>query len=180
MMSLVARVTCSGVVFCLLIAGSVLEQSDQDVLDEKRRKRTEVRRLHRLIKTNYESQQYDVALARIDSLLTNDPKNADAFYYKGRIHATIGDTTAAETTLTGGAEAAPRSARIKTYLGRLYFLQDRPAEAIEVLDKVLAIKPKESPALYLKGQSLLLVGDTAAGLEALEAALQIQLAKGHR
>ena len=179
MMPFVARLTTVLAVVCLLIAGSLPAQSDQDTKDDKKRKRAEARRLLRLVKADFEAAQFDVATVRVDSLLSVDSNNADAYYYKGRIGASIGDTTAAIAALESGSEAAPKSSRIKTYLARLYLVQNRAAEAVEILDQVLAIKPNECAVLYLKGQGLLRVSDTAGALEALQTALQIQLAKGH-
>ena len=54
------------------------------------------------------------------------------------------------------------------------------AGALELLNAVLAIKPKEGEALYLKGLALSHQGDTTQAVELYQKALDISLSKGSK
>ncbi len=120
------------------------------------------------------------ALHALDSILAIDKNNPDAYYYKGLIHLHYGDSTLAIEELSTGAIVAPLASRTKLLLARVYFASDNVDEATILIDEVLAIKPSEGEALYLKGLSLLAVPDTAAALVKLEQAIEVGLSKTRR
>ena len=112
----------------------------------------------------FEAARYDSVLGALDRVLECDPANADAFYWRGRVFLARADTVRALETLTAGTAAAPLSSRLKLLLARVLFTKGKPAEASEHIDAVLAVKPREPEALYLRGLVRLAQGDTASAL----------------
>lgn len=117
------------------------------------------------------------ALKALDSVLTIDHNNADAYYYRGLIHLQNGDSARAIEELSTGTAVAPLASRVRLLLARIYLASDKVGQAIIPIDEILAIKPSEGEALYLKGRSLLAVQDTAAALEKLEQAILVKLSE---
>ncbi len=124
------------------------------------------------------SGELDSASTNLESILAEDPKNADAFYHAARVLVRRGDTTAAVARLEDGVRAAPLSSRLKLFLARLRIAAGDLDGAGELVGKVLAIKPREAEALYLKGWILVERGDTAGAADAWHEALRFTLERG--
>lgn len=120
---------------------------------------------------------YDSALIVLDSVLSCDPKNPDGFFRKGQILLYTGDTALAISAFSLGVERAPMSSRIKLALARLKLATGATEEATTLIDAVLAIKPRQSEALYLRGMCFLAVGDSTAALERMQKALDLTFAR---
>ena len=77
--------------------------------------------------------------------------------------------------LAKGIEKSPLSSRLKLLLARSMIAEEQLAEASELIDAVLAIKPKEGEALFLKGIVFLAQGDTLKAIQNWEDALGFRL-----
>lgn len=115
--------------------------------------------------TQMDSGNYDAALANLDSVFQCDPGNPDAFYYKALILGWRSDSASVMETLSEGTEKAPLSTRLKLMLARYLISRGSLDEAAVQIDMVLAIKPKEGEALFLKGLILEKQDDTNGALE---------------
>ena len=115
---------------------------------------------------------YDSALIALDSVLAADSSNADAWYYRSLAQVRTGDTAVALESLVQGSSRAPLSTRIKLFLARLHLIGGDVASAEAALDHILAIKPNEGEAHYLKALVQLQRSDTTAALESFEHALK--------
>lgn len=155
----------------LLPYSIVIGQESSAELDARREA---LRRCRALLKDTIEeidAGNYNAALADIDSVILCDPKNADAYFHRGRILIRQNDTTSAVSALEKGVEVAPLSTRNRLLLARLKIGLNTPDDALEHIEKVLAIKPRESEALYLKGIALLVKSDTTSAIESMGKAL---------
>lgn len=155
----------------LLPYSIVIGQESSEELDARREA---LRRCRALLKDTIEkidAGNYEAALADIDSVILCDPKNADAYFHRGRILVRKNDTTSAVSALEKGVEMAPLSTRNRLLLARLKLGLNAPDEALEQIEKVLAVKPRESEALYLKGMAYLAKSDTTTAVEAFEKSL---------
>jgi len=166
-----------GILFSLVFILTILPYSivlGQEGSAELDARREALRRCRALLKETIEeidAGNYQTAMAKIDSVILCDPKNADAYFHRGRILIRQKDTTSAVSALEKGVEMAPLSTRNRLLLARLKLDLNAPDEALEQIDKVLAVKPRESEALYLKGMVFLAKSDTTAALEILEKSL---------
>jgi len=158
-------------ILALLPFSIVVGQEGSEDLNSRREA---LRRCRDLLKnTIYEidAGNYNAALADIDSVILCDPKNPDAYFHRGRILIRQNDTTSAVSALEKGVEVAPLSTRNRLLLARLKLNLNAPDEALKQVENVLAIKPRESEALYLKGIALLAKSDTTAAIEIMGKAL---------
>lgn len=135
----------------------------------------EVRDFMRQANKTFERAKFDSASALYDSVLTIDPTNPDASYFKGKILAHQGDTVSALNLLAEAVAQNQRSARLKIYLARLYLAQTEIKQALDLCQLILDIKPNDAEALYIKGSALLQVGDSTQALDHLEKALKLKL-----
>ncbi len=168
---------CAAIASLLLVSGIAFGQTGELSKAERIKKS---RSLLRYAVECIRNDSSESALQALDSILAIDQKNPDAYYYKGLIHLHNGDSTLAVEELSTGAIVAPLASRTKLLLARIYLASGNVSEARILIDGVLAIKPSEGEALYLKGLSLLAVQDTAAALDKLEQAIEVGLSKAQR
>ena len=122
--------------------------------------------------------QSDTALARLDSVLVEDPANPDAFYFIGLIKLSHADTSGAETALVEGVRLAPLSRRMKLLLARVWVEAGKTLEAEELVSEVMVLRPLDVDALYIKGLIALAGNDTTAAVEIWDKALSEELGGG--
>ena len=155
----------------LIIASSAFAQSDLD----KAAKKEALKRCRSLLKETLQevdAGNYNDALVLLDSVLVCDENNPDGYYHKGRIYYLQGDTTQAVSFLSKGVEKAPKSTRLKLLLARVEIDRLNFDSASSLIDSVLAIKPREPQALYLKGIYHLSQSDTTQAIDVMGRALE--------
>lgn len=157
---------------------SAFAQSDAEARETRNTRNKETRRLLKEATECTEAGKFDRALIGLDSVLVLDSANPDAYYYKAVALAQSGDSTTAIDILRVGSEKAPLSSRIKLLLAEMLLSRQNIDEASPLVDAVLAIKPREGEALYLKGVIQMERGDTAAALDTFQRALEIALLRG--
>lgn len=113
----------------------------------------------------------DTALARLESVLEDDPANPDAFYFIGLIKLSHADTSGAEVALVEGVRLAPMSRRLKLLLARVWVEAGKTDEAELLVGEVMALRPRDLDALYVQGLIFLARGDSTAAIGAWESAL---------
>ena len=158
----------------IVFAISAFAQSDLD----KAAKKAAVQKCRSLLRETVqevENGNYSIALALLDSVIICNEDNPDAYYYKGRIHYLQGDTTEAVAFLSKGVEKAPKSTRLKLLWARIEMDRLNYDVASGLVDSVLAIKPRESQALYLKGLYYLSQNDTTMAINVMGNALEYEL-----
>ncbi|RKX19745.1 MAG: hypothetical protein DRP35_07185 [Candidatus Zixiibacteriota bacterium] len=170
------------VVLSLIILFAIIFVEAQEI--DKKISRKEIIKQSRLLMKEsiklIDNNKYDSALIFLDSILSIDKKNPDAHYYKGFIFLEKGDSTTAMTVLSEGISKSPMSTRLKILSSKVLLNQGDYTEAGILLDKILAIKPKECEALYLRGVSLLEANDTVTAIEKFQKALGIAFPKGKK
>lgn len=142
--------------------------------------RKQVRMLLKSGATQFDAGFFDSAKTHFDSALVLDSVNPDAAYHLARITLAQGDTAATLTVLKEAVVGAPRSFRLKRFLARMYLALNEPVEARKQADDVLMVRQRDSEALFLKGQALLMLGDSAQAIDLLEQALAITEARGKK
>ncbi len=167
----------------LIIAGVPINAYSQTISDSAQEKRKRVKLSRHFLKESkalINDNKASEALPLLDSVLAIDAKNPDAHYYKASILVQSGDTTQATLILTDGISKAPLSSKLKISLARIYLAQNNVTGASELIDNILAIKPRQGEALYLKGVTLLEQNDTAQAVEIFQKVLQFTLLKGKK
>ncbi len=124
--------------------------------------------------------QTDTALARLESVLTEDPANPDAYYFIGLIKLSEADTSGAEVALVEGVRLSPLSRRLKLLLARVWVEAGKTVEAEELIAEVMSLRPRDVDALYIKGLIALARNDSTAALEIWDSALSEELGGGEQ
>lgn len=124
-----------------------------------------------------DSSNYDKAVVYLDSVFQCDPANPDAFYFKAMILGWKADTAGVMKLLETGIEKAPISTRLKVLLARYLISRGFYDGAFDQIENVLAIKPRDGEALYLKGIILQARNDTTGAVEIYKKALDISIGR---
>ena len=160
---------------------AVLLAQDSDLTKKEKRKLTrEARVMYKSAVNHFGASEYDSAKTLVDSVLKIDKSNPDAYFYAGRINLIKGDTTAAVGILDQGIIASPRSSRLKILMAKLKLATGDVPLALELSEAVLAFKPREAEALYVKGMCLLAQGDSLTAVDILEQATEIAISKDNK
>lgn len=122
----------------------------------------------------------DTALARLEMVLEEDPANPDAFYFIGLIKLSHADTSGAEVALTNGVKLAPLSRRLKLLLARVWVEAGKTDEAEALVAEVMAIRPRDLDALYIRGLIALARNDSTEAIGLWETALTEELGGGEK
>jgi uncharacterized protein HemY len=157
-------------------------QTDDDTA-RKEARRAQIRQCRAILQETlrqFETGDYDSARVLLLDARKCDPKNPDVFFHSARVALHFGDTTKATSLLHDGIAAAPLSSRLKLYLARLRLAAGAAAAADSLVSQVLAIKPREGEALYLKGEVLLYQGDSTQALDYWQRAVERGLKRRRR
>jgi O-antigen ligase/Flp pilus assembly protein TadD len=90
------------------------------------------------------------ARRELESLTARDPSNASLHLLLGTADRLDDDAAAAEAAFTRAAALAPRQAKPRVELARLYLDTNRPSEARGAVDEALALEPTDAAALDLR------------------------------
>lgn len=151
--------------FNLLYAQSETAKSRKQIIKESRALlKSAIKRL--------EAGEYSESMTYLDSVILLDKNNPDAYYYKGQAFLSLNDTSQALEFLSEGVKMAPRSSRLKLLLANIQLKHMNYDVVLSLTNEVLAFKPNEGMALYLKGSALMDTGDTTGALVEFDKAIE--------
>jgi tetratricopeptide (TPR) repeat protein len=90
----------------------------------------------------------DRAQPMLDAALQRGPDLARAHFFQGEVYKSRGKYDEALAHYRRAHDAYPRDRVVLNSIGRVLFLQEKPAEAVTVLNKVLEIDPEDLQAHY--------------------------------
>jgi tetratricopeptide (TPR) repeat protein len=162
------------------MAWVVAAEADENESPTPRDQAIETRNLLRAANASFDEGEISHALELTDSILAGDASHPDASYLKSRILLAQGDSVAAVNVLEAACQQTPRSTRLKLLLARIHLNRGQWEEPLALTESVLAIKPFEGEASYLRGWGLLLRGDTTEAVDIFETVLNKKLNGGNR
>lgn len=115
----------------------------------------------------------DDALAALDAALADDPDNAAAHFWRGRLRAGKGEFDKAMPDLNAAIRLKP-TAEGYAHRGYVYQKQRQFDDALADFNQALRLDPQSYLALFLRGLVLGDAGNTKASLSDLDAALALQ------
>lgn len=115
----------------------------------------------------------DDALAALDAALADDPDNAAAHFWRGRLRAGKGEFEKALPDLNAAIRLKP-TADAYTHRGYVFQKQRQFDDALADFNQALRLDPQNYLALFLRGLVLGDSGSTKSSLNDLDAALAIQ------
>ena len=169
--------SCWTLLMLLLVLGPVARSRAQTSADRKEvilHSRAVMAEAH----TVFARGQADSALAMLDDVIRQDAANPDAYYLKGLIKLSCADTAGAEASLVEGTRVAPLSRRIKLLLARVRIEAGKIDEAEEIVNGVMALRPKDFDCRYLQGLIALARADTTEAITIWESTLAEKLGGG--
>ncbi|OIO20601.1 hypothetical protein AUJ17_04525 [Candidatus Micrarchaeota archaeon CG1_02_47_40] len=108
-----------------------------------------------------EQKDYKEAEATAQELVQRDPKEALAWFVKGKTLYLEGEYEESLSCLAKSAELERENAEIWHVMGFCLIALQRYGEAIEALEYVKSAKPKDASAIYALGLCYVLSGDIA-------------------
>jgi tetratricopeptide (TPR) repeat protein len=98
--------------------------------------------------------EIEAGLARLNSALAAEPRNAELLLERGELYARHEEWLHAEANYLAAAEITPRHAGIARARGALALAQNRPAEALPLLDQARALDPQDPSTRILRARAL--------------------------
>jgi tetratricopeptide (TPR) repeat protein len=167
-------------VLIIVIPGFITAQENNFAKKESKKKYYQVGKILKKAIAEFDEGNEESAIIYFDSAQAIDPKNPDVTFYKSKILLSKGDTVQVRTLLEQGIANSPRSGRLNLLLARLELANNEADKALELVNNILMFRMNDGEALYIKGRSLLLKGDSAEAAIILEKALENSIKKnGH-
>jgi predicted Zn-dependent protease len=116
--------------------------------------------------------EIEEALARIDELLQADAKNAALYLQRGDLNAQHNDLIAADRDFRHAAQLSPDLKGLDCARGSLALAKGRLPEARAFFDRAVQANASDAEALVLRAKTLDELGERAAALADLNAALE--------
>jgi tetratricopeptide (TPR) repeat protein len=123
-------------------------------------------RLHR-------QKSYNEALAELDKAIEIDPRNAEAYYWRGRTLVNLGRLDQGEGDFKTAVKFKPDYAEAYDNLGWLASKQGRVEEGIAYLTKSVEFKPENAWAFYNRSRLFFSKGDLASAMRDAEKACSL-------
>jgi tetratricopeptide (TPR) repeat protein len=98
-----------------------------------------------------EQGKIDEAVAHLNSIIQENPENADLRYYLASVYEEARNFEEAERLLLQAIEKDPRNARYYFRLGVVYDKQKKKNDCIEAMRKAIELDPKDATALNYLG-----------------------------
>jgi tetratricopeptide (TPR) repeat protein len=92
-------------------------------------------------------EEYDAALPLLQRILARDPANLDAALRLATAHSALGHERQALAAFRRAEEISPRSPDVRTYLALHYARGKKWAQAVPLLERVVAETPDRVPAI---------------------------------
>jgi tetratricopeptide (TPR) repeat protein len=128
-------------------------------------------RLHR-------QKSYNEALAELNKALEIEPRSAEAYYWRGRTHISLGRLDQGAEDFKAAVAFKPDYVEAYDILGWIAAKQDRANEGIGYFTKSIGLKPENAWALYNRSSLLFAKGDAAGAMRDAEKACSLGLQDG--
>jgi tetratricopeptide (TPR) repeat protein len=95
----------------------------------------------------FQSERWKEAATAYEKVISQDPKRADIWILLGESREKSGNIGGAIEAYLNARQLAPANTNAAMLLGRLYDIQNRPAEALKIYQEVLKLQPNDAYAL---------------------------------
>jgi tetratricopeptide (TPR) repeat protein len=123
-------------------------------------------RLHR-------QKSYKEALAELNKAIEIDPRNAEAYYWRGRTLVDLGRLDQGVDDFKAAVKFKPDYAEVYDHLGWLASRQGQVDEGIAYLTKSIEFKPENAWAFYNRSRLFFSKGDVASAMRDAEKACSL-------
>ena len=110
-------------------------------------------------------KNYQEALAAFSNVIERDPKNAEAYYWRGRTRINLGQPEQGKDDFKTAIQLKPDYAEAYDHLGWLASKRGEVDEGIAYLTKSIKFKPENAWAFYNRSRLFFSKGEVASALE---------------
>lgn len=129
--------------------------------------------LMHLVAMALEDKKPEAAVARVQKQIAVEPKSGDLHFLLGRVQHSRGNLTAAEASYRRALELAPGLLGAYATLGHLYGTTGKNDDALDTLQKALAVNPEDVVVLMLTGIAYEQKGDFSNAKQAYRKVLDV-------
>jgi tetratricopeptide (TPR) repeat protein len=126
----------------------------------------------------HRQKNYTEALVELNSAIEIDPRNVEAYYWRGRTLLSLGRIAEGEEDFIRAAKLRPDYADAYDQLGWLVSRQGRVDEGIAYLTKSIEFKPENAMAYYNRSVLFFSKGDVASAMRDAEKACSLGYQEG--
>lgn len=130
--------------------------------------------LEQIVNLDLMDKQYELARKRVKSQMEKQPKSAVPWLLLGKINLVQGNGAETETAFLKAAELEPELRNPYMLLAQLYRSSNQPQNALQILNKLLAIHTNDVPALMQIGMIQTGLANFAAARDAYEKLLAME------
>lgn len=120
----------------------------------------------------FNEQYFDRALSDIDQAISYSKQNALYYYFKGRIQYAMNQTLRSADAYEQAIKLKPDYTEAKLKVAELYYVVKEHQRSMRYLNSVLDAEPSNTTAHFFRGMNLKEMKDTAAAIEAFQAAFE--------
>lgn len=134
----------------------------------------DARRVHAsLLASSSNSQDLGNAISELQSLIKDNPGNADLSYRLGKIYLNKGDLDAARSSFEQALKARGDFLLPRYPLAQIGLQQQHPQAAVRYASEILVLRPNDPQAMFLHASGLMAAGDNALARQDLTALLKL-------
>jgi len=127
---------------------------------------------------HHRQKNYTEALAHLNRAVEMDPRNAEAYYWRGRTLLSLGRIAEGEGDFKRAVKLRPDYAEAYDQLGGLASRQGQVEEGIAYLTKSVEFKPENAWAFYNRSRLFFSKGDVASAMRDAEKACSLGSQEG--
>jgi tetratricopeptide (TPR) repeat protein len=128
--------------------------------------------------TKYKEKKFDKALGEFDSAIKVDPKNAEAYFWRGRAFIRVNRYEDATADFEMAVKLNPAYVDAYNNLGWLYGRAGKYRESITCLTKAIELKPENGWAYYYRGRIHQEIGEARMAMGDAKEACRLGLQDG--
>ena len=126
----------------------------------------------------YNQGKYEEAISFFDQYLEGHPKDARAYYNRGRSYEELGKLEKAEASFKEAVMLEPKDAQYKMSLGICQFKQKNYSYTVGNMEQILKENDRNVEAYILMGRSYSYMGEIQEAIDAFDSALRLDKENG--
>ncbi len=119
----------------------------------------------------YSQGEYEEAIDAYTTFLSNNPKNLNALYNRGRSHEELGNFEAAERDFLTAHEQDPKNVQVLLSLSNVYQKQKKHTQALLYAEYAVEVPGAPAMAYFLKARALHQIGNVQEAMVEYTAAI---------
>src|SRR5690606_5248202 len=120
----------------------------------------------------YNNNRFEEAIEAYSNVLTNNPKNVNALYNRGRSHEELGNLDEAEEDFKSALVHDAKNVQVLMSLSNLYQKKKDNEMALQYANYATEVPGAPAMAFFLKGRAYHLLGNTESAMQEYNTAIK--------